>query len=243
MAELYIGTSGWMYSAWRHGWYAGIRQAEWLEFMTRHFNAVEVDGTFYRLQKKETFQRWAERTPDHFRFAIRGHRYTTHRKRLLEPRETIEKQVQPAAGLGHKLVAVLWQLPPKFFKNVDRLEEFVSVLRDMWPGPWHVMETRHESWFSPDVADVLARHRIANCISDAGSFPRWDAVTATCVYVRLHGKPQTYWSGYERDELEGWAEKARVWLSEGRDVHFYFDNDAQGRAPYDAQVLKELLPW
>jgi uncharacterized protein YecE (DUF72 family) len=241
MARAFIGTSGWQYKPWKHYFYEGRSEKEWLEFAASKFTALEADGTFYRLQKKETFEKWAQRTPADFRFAIRGHRYTTHQKKLTDPVATIDKQKEPATGLGDKLGVVLWQLPPFFKKNMARMRAFAEALDQTWPETRHAMEFRHTSWFDQEVADLLAEFNLANTISDAGKWPRWDAVTADLVYVRLHGKPHTYWSGYEDPELDEWAAKVETWLREGRDVHVYFDNDAQIRAPWDALGLLQRV--
>lgn len=240
MAQAYIGTSGWQYRHWKKDFYGDRPQRLWLEYASSQFSSLEIDGTFYRLQQKETFAAWADRVPDDFRFAIRGHRYTTHQKRLIDPIPTIEKQVEPASGLGDKLAVVLWQLPPFFKKDAERLAEFLRALTVTWPGPRHAIEFRHESWFVDEIAEMLADFKAANTISDAGAFPRWDAVTTDLVYVRLHGKPHTYSSGYEETELSQWADKVRKWFQEKRQVHFYFDNDAKGRAPIEALELIRL---
>lgn len=241
MAQAYIGTSGWQYKPWKYHFYEGKPEREWLEYASSKFTTLEADGTFYRLQSRETYENWARRTPPGFRFAIRGHRFTTHRKRLIDAAETLKNQKEPAMGLGEKLAIVLWQLPPFMKKNVERLISFGEALRAEWPEVRHAMEFRHESWFDEEVAAVLADFHLANTISDAGKWKRWDAVTSDLVYVRLHGKPHTYWSGYEGPELDDWARKVEVWLGEGRDVYVYFDNDVQVRAPWDALGLMERV--
>jgi len=241
MAGVYIGTSGWQYRAWKDDFYKGVKAKLWLEHISSRLNAVEVNGTFYRLQKREAFESWVQRTPEDFAFAIRGHRYTSHNKKLLDPVDSIRKQVEPALGFGDKLRAVIWQTPPFFSIHLKRLDEFLKALTEEWPGPRHAFEFRHPSWMVDEVAEVLAKHRVANCISDAGTWKRWDAVTADLVYVRLHGTPHTYWSGYDAEALQQWAAKVCRWQAEGREVHVYFDNDAQGRAPHDAETLMSLV--
>jgi uncharacterized protein YecE (DUF72 family) len=238
---LRIGTSGWMYDAWKNGFYAGISKRLWLSHISRRLNAVEIDATFYRQQKPETFEKWATQVPEDFRFAVRGHRYVSHNKKLLDVSSALHKVKEQSEGLGHKLGPILWQVPPFMRINVKRVRSFGEELRDAWPGARHVLEFRHESWFVPEIADTLSEFGVANCISDSGTWPRWDAVTADLVYVRLHGRPYTYSSQYDDRALASWAELARQWLSEGREVHFYFDNDSQGHAPFDAMRLTEML--
>lgn len=237
--RIFIGTSGWNYAEWRDGFYGGIPQREWLAFYARHFNAVEVNATFYHHQRKSTFEHWREQTPADFVFAIKGHRYLTHIKRLAET-SSLQLSRDAAAGLGGKLAVVLWQTPRSLHKDMARLEGFAQALA-AWPEARHVLEFRHASWFDDAVADCLQRHRIGNCLSDAADWPMWDAVSADLVYLRLHGHACTYVSLYDEDELAGWAGRVRAWLTESRDVHVYFDNTAAGAALHNAQRLKEML--
>ncbi len=241
MPGLFIGTSGWQYRHWKETLYKGVRTKEWLEHYANTFDAVEVNGSFYRLQARETYAKWVQRTPESFSFAIRGHRFTTHNKKLLDPHESIRKQVEPTAALGSRLRAVLWQTPPSLQADLPRLDNFLLALSEEWPGVRHVLEFRHPSWMTPEVAQMLNARKVANCISDSGRWQRWDVITTDLVYVRLHGVPHTYWSGYSRADLNGWAAKIRDWQNPEREVHVYFDNDAAGRAPVDALELVAML--
>ncbi len=236
----FIGTSGWNYRHWKDDFYAGVPQRRWLEVYAERFPAVEVNATFYRLQERHTFERWRNMTPAGFRFAIKGNRYLTHNRKLRDPPESVGLERERATGLGDKLAVVLWQLPRNLHSDMERLSGFADAL-GAWPETRHALEFRHRSWFGAEVADCLARNRLAVCQSDAADWPLWDAVTADLVYVRLHGHERTYASGYDRAALEGWSERIGVWLDEGRDVHVYFDNDAEGAAPRDARQLMELL--
>ncbi len=238
--RLYIGTSGWSYTGWRHSFYANIPRSQWLRFCAQHFTALEINASFYRLQRKETFVRWKEQTPDRFRFAIKGNRYLTHNKKLIDPLASIATEKERAEGLGEKLAVVLWQLPLRFKKNIARLETFVAALH-FWQDARHCIEFRHPSWFDPEVSACLEEYRVAACQSDAADWQLWPAVTTDLVYIRLHGHSRTYASNYNQEELQDWAVKIRRWLNEGRDVHVYFDNDAEGAAPYNAVQLLNLL--
>jgi uncharacterized protein YecE (DUF72 family) len=239
--SLFIGTSGWNYDSWRHSFYAGSPKSQWLAHCAARFSAIEVNATFYRLQNGPTFERWAAQTPPRFRFAIKGSRYLTHQRKLIDPAPSIVMQRDVAVGLGHKLAAVVWQLPRRFHRNTERLEQFARALQDQWPGTRHAIEFRHDSWFADDIEACLREHGIANCQSDAADWPLWDAVTTDLVYVRLHGHTVTYVSGYTDEELRAWARRTRRWVREGRDVHVYFDNDAHGHAPHDATRLIDML--
>ena len=240
MPRLYVGTSGWMYDGWREGWYGKQPKRAWLAFDSTRFTAVEVDASFYRQQKPETFQRWASEVPEQFGFAVRGHRYLTHNKKLLDVEEPLQRVMAQAEGLGPKLKVMLWQLPPFLGKNLERLESFGKALQG-WSSTRHAMEFRHKSWFSDDVAEILSRYCLVNTQSDAGKWELWPAVTTDVVYVRLHGKPDTYASRYEDDVLDSWARRIEGWLDEKRSVHVYFDNDIHGHAPHDAVRLLEKL--
>jgi uncharacterized protein YecE (DUF72 family) len=230
-----------MYDAWKNSFYEGVKKKDWLSFAATRLNTVEVDATFYRQQKPETYANWASQVPDNFKFAVRGHRYLTHRKKLIDVSEPIQRVKDQASGLGPKLGPMLWQVPPFMRKNAERLKTFCQELSRIWPEARHVFEARHESWFDQEIADILGEYRIANCISDAASFPRWDATTTDLVYVRLHGRPHTYWSRYEDEELDRWGSLVEKWASEGREVFVYFDNDANGHAPWDAVRLRDRL--
>lgn len=238
--KAWIGTCGWNYEHWKTGWYAGVRRKDWFRHCASAFTALEACGAFYRQQSRETYAKWAAATPEGFRFAVRGHRFITHQKRLLDPHEPLDRVREQVEGLGEKLAVMLWQVPPGTRLDMERLRTFADALNG-WPTTRHALEFRHRSWFVEEVAVLLSEYRLANTISDAAKWPRWDAVTTDLVYVRLHGRPLTYFSDYEEGSLREWADKVRAWLREGRGVHVYFDNDAGGHAPYNAVRLLELL--
>lgn len=238
---LYFGTSGWSYDSWKNDFYAGVKKKEWLEYVSRRFNAVEINASHYRLTRESTLRSWYERTPDEFVFALKGHRFLTHNKKLLDAEESIVISRDNAKPLGNKLRVVLWQLPQKFSCNLERLETFVKALNARWRSVRHVMELRETSWFNREVASVLREGGVANCISDAERWPRWDAVTTNLVYLRFHGHTRTYASKYETEHLRPWAERIRDWMAEGREVYAFFDNDAEGAAPWDALELARLV--
>ncbi|HEX5060174.1 MAG TPA: DUF72 domain-containing protein [Kofleriaceae bacterium] len=240
MARAYIGTSGWVYAGWREHLYADTPTKKWLAVASRAFDALEINGSFYTQIKPETYQRWYEETPEAFRFALKGHRFVTHYKRLRDCRDSIIRlrdQVQP---LREKLAAVVWQLPSNFECNVERLADFMRALT-AWRDVRHALELRHRSWFVPEVADVLRANHIAVCMSDAPDFPIWREVTSDLVYVRLHGHTRKYASSYSEQSLRAWASATQRWLAQGRDVHVYFDNDAEGHAVRNALRFQELV--
>lgn len=237
---IHVGTSGWNYPGWKSGFYQGVAQKDWLAWCARHFDAVEINASFYRLQRPETYARWVQATPPGFLFTLKANRYLTHNKKLADAARSIAIERERAQALGERLAVVLWQLPGNYPKHLDRLDGFLRGLAG-WPEVRHTLEFRHPSWFDDEVAARLADHRVAVCQSDAADWPLWDRVTTDLVYVRLHGHTRTYASAYSRAALRRWAQRALAWSGEGRDLFFFFDNDAEGAAPYDAMALRELV--
>lgn len=240
MARLLIGTSGWSYKEWKGGFYAGVPQRRWLEHYAATFDTAELNATFYRGAKPAMIRHLLEATPPSFRFAAKGHRISTHMKRLADPLVHIERQRGLLAPLGERLAAVVWQLPARLTIDLERLGGFTRALA-AWPEVRHGIEFRDASWFEPAVAELLSAGRIANVMSDAPAWPLWDLVTTDLVYVRLHGHDRLYRSPYSETELAGWARRCVGWLEEGRSVFVYFDNTDEGAAPADALRLRRLV--
>lgn len=236
-----IGLSGWSYDEWKDSFYAGVKRKDWLAHAAGRFPTLEANGTFYRGQKAETFERWRDQTPDDFRFTVKGHRVVTHRRRLKGAKPSIVRQRDNAKPLGRKLACVLWQLPANFKADSERLRDFLKALR-AWRGPVHVMEFRHPSWFTDETAAALDAAGVANCVSHAGDWPMWDQPAGPLVYIRLHGAPRTYYSNYGPKKLQDWSRHIRRWRRQGRDVLVYFDNDASGAAPRNAARLTDMVP-
>jgi uncharacterized protein YecE (DUF72 family) len=239
-ADLRIGLSGWDYPAWKDDFYAGVPRRRWLAHAAETFDTIEVNATFYREQKPETYARWRDATPANFRFAIKGSRWITHYGRLRDTAAPVARQRDSLAPLADKIVAVLWQMPASLAPDPGRLDAFLAVL-GAWPGPVHALEFRDPAWFTDDTAARLAAAGAANVLSDAARWPMWDAVTADLVYVRLHGHSRTYASAYSDASLAGWADRIAGWRAEGRRVLVYFDNDAEGAAPRDALRLRDRV--
>jgi len=240
MTELFIGTSGWNYDEWKDGFYAGVKRRDRLAHYARQFNAVEVNATFYRLQKAATLEHWRDETPDGFRFTIKGNRYLTHNKKLKDPLESVEIERDTARPLATKLSVVLWQLPGKLDKNISRLRDFCEALR-AWDAVSHVIEFRHTSWFDEETAECLDACGIASCQSDTADWPMWNAATGDLACVRLHGHTRTYASRYSTAGLERWASAIAQWRRDGKPAHVYFDNTAEGAAPGDAMKLRSMI--
>jgi uncharacterized protein YecE (DUF72 family) len=240
MQSVHIGTSGWSYPEWRQHFYSGVARKNWLKFYAGRFSAVEINGTFYRLQAPDTFKQWFDETPAAFRFALKANRYLTHNKKLLDPEASILIEKNHAKALGGKLAVVLWQLPGLLKKDQARLKGFIDALQQ-WQEVRHSIEFRNESWFDDETADCLAQANIAICLSDAEAWPMWDRITSNLVYIRLHGHTRTYVSSYSNAELAYWAERIALWVKQGKEVHVYFDNTAECAAPFNADTLRMLV--
>ena len=237
---LFLGTSGWNYKAWKNDFYAGVKQKNWLQHYAGQFNALEINATFYRLQKESTLQGWLEQTPQDFVFAVKGSRYVTHVKKLKDPQESVLLQKENLTVLQPRLGAVLWQMPAALPKDLERLQEFSEALQN-WPGTSHVLEFRHSTWFENEVHDLLLKHGLVPCISDAADWPRWDAVGEKMAYIRLHGDQHTYHSWYSEQQLHSWAGWIKEHIEQGRVVHVYFDNTDGLAAPNNAKRLQQIL--
>jgi uncharacterized protein YecE (DUF72 family) len=239
--SIYVGPSGWSYPAWRKTpLLQGVPTRARLAHLSRVFNAVEVNGSHYKQIARETYAEWAAATPPEFRFAVKGHRFVTHWKRLSDCGDPIRRLREQTSGLGDRLAAVVWQLPAHFRCDLPRLDDFLGALAG-WTETRHALELRHASWFTGEVRARLRAARVASCLSDAPDFPLWDAVTTDLVYVRLHGHTRKYASSYAKKSLRAWADRARAWAREGRDVHVYLDNDAEGAALANALALAQML--
>ena len=235
-----VGTSGWNYEGWKAHFYRGVPRRRWLAHAAETFGALEINGSFYVQIARETYRRWRDETPDDTRFAVKGHRFVTHYKRLRDVDRSVALLRDPARGLGDKLDVVPGPLPANLHAGARRVRVSLRALR-RWRGVRHAIELRHRSWFTDEVADLLRHAKVASCLSDAPDFPLWREVTADFVYVRLHGHTRKYRSRYAASHLRRWADDARAWSREGRDVYVFFDNDAEGAAVRDTVALRALL--
>ncbi|MGE0546110.1 MAG: DUF72 domain-containing protein [Kofleriaceae bacterium] len=236
--RIYAGTSGWIYGSWRAHLYADTPVRRWLHVASHTFSSLEINGSFYSQIAPATYQRWRDETPRDFRFALKGHRFVTHYKRLRDCEASIIRLRDQASHLGSKLAAVLWQLPSTFEVDLERLEGFLDALRT-WRVR-HAIELRHRSWFTAEVAMKLRDAGVAACWSDAPDFPMWREVTADFAYVRLHGHTRKYASSYSTRSLQQWAKQSVRWRARGLDVFVYFDNDAEGHAVRNARAFEQL---
>lgn len=211
---------------------------KWLGFYAERFHTVEINNSFYQLPSIETFESWRDSTPDGFFFAVKASRYMTHMKKLKDPEEPVKRFFGNVRGLGKKTGPVLFQLPPHWKCNPDRLETFLEAL----PGNHrYTFEFRDESWWTDEVYELLSRHKTAFCIFDLAGQQSPKEVTAPFVYVRLHGPEGAYQGRYGPKRLGGWMGAFATWARQGREVYCYFDNDQAGYAAQDALRMVEML--
>jgi uncharacterized protein YecE (DUF72 family) len=236
-SRIRIGTSGWDYAHWRGVFYPeSLPQERWLAHYAAVFDTVEINNTFYHQPAPDTVNRWKREAPKGFVYAIKANRYITHMKKLKDPKDPLGRFLGGARRLGNRLGPVLYQLPPRWSKNVRRLREFVRLLpRDLT----HAIEFRERSWLAADTYAVLEEHGVCLCVHDM--LPRHPRrMSGPAVYLRLHGAGQTYGGRYPLRRLRSWAD----WIAEAaetRPAFVYFNNDAEGHAVRDALRLRELL--
>ena len=238
-----IGCSGWNYDHWRNGvFYAPRLPAnEWLRVYAKRFETVEVNATFYRLPRRDTVARWVVQSPADFTFAVKVSRYLTHIVRLRDTAKHLAlllDRIEPLVR-SPKLGALLWQLPPTFARDDERL---AASLADFPPHLRHAIEFRHESWFADEVLELLRRHGVALVIADGPKVRRFQRheLTADFAFVRLHHGARGRRGNYSETELEEWADRIDGWAANG-DVYAYFNNDWEGFAPANAAALRALV--
>ncbi|MEU6810745.1 DUF72 domain-containing protein [Streptomyces sp. NPDC046831] len=230
---LFVGTSGWQYKDWRGVLYPqGCPVRLWLEEYAAAFATVEVNNAFYRLPSRETFESWRERVPPDFVVAVKASRYLTHIKRLKEPEEPVRRLMTHAGGLGGRLGPVLLQLPPTLRADPELLDACLACFP---AGTRVAVEPRHESWWTPQVRDILERRGAALCWADVLArpvTPLWR--TTDWGYVRFHVGRARVWPHYGRRSLETWVDRVAVTWPDDHDVYAYFNNDPLGAAVRDA---------
>lgn len=232
---IFIGTSGWSYKHWKGNFYpAEIKDQQEFDFYQTHFHSVEINSSFYHLPKTETFAGWRKKSQKNFIFSVKASRYITHMKKLKNEEGALENFLEQASQLKSKLGPILFQLPPGWKFNQERLEEF---LRQLPKKNRYAFELRNHSWFNETTYDLLSRYNCALCIYDLEHFLSPIKITAHFVYIRFHGPASKYAGKYSKQFLKSWAKKLLKWKDEGLDVYVYFDNDQNGYAAFNAQSL------
>ncbi|KKC24959.1 DUF72 domain-containing protein [Sphingomonas sp. SRS2] len=256
--QAYVGVGGWTYEPWRDNFYPkGLAQARELQYASEHLTAIEINGTYYGTQKRESWTKWAETVPEGFVFAVKASRFCTNRKVLAEGAESIGKFLnQGIAELGPKLGPVLWQfMPTKKFDPVD-FAGFLKLLPQEQEGVAlrHALEVRHDSFVCPEFVDLARDHGCAIVFADHESYPGIADLTASFVYARLQQSRSNEPTGYDADELSRWAAATRAWTggkappglpyvteppspAAARDAFVFFISGAKERNPAAAQAL------
>ena len=237
--ETLIGTSGWMYKHWKGPFYPEkISNEDMLNFYTDHFSTVEVNNTFYKLPNIKTVQNWMNKTPKQFIFAIKANRFITHRKYLKDGQVTVKNLLSPIKILNYKLGPILFQLPPNWNVNLERITEFIEILpKDFL----YVFEMRNSSWYIQNIYDLFKEYNIALCIHDFYGKITPQKITADFTYIRFHGPEGHYYGNYTSEQLNQWAQKINKWIQQNITVFAYFNNDAYAWAVQNALELKNIL--
>jgi uncharacterized protein YecE (DUF72 family) len=235
-----IGTSGWTYDGWRGALYPkNVRQKDWLRYYASRFVTTEINGSFYRTPSLGAVRSWRDQTPTGLVFAWKASKFITHWKRL-SPNcaNSIALMETRLRVLAPKLGVVLFQLPPHFSEDVDRLQAFFDMLPDQFH---YAFEFRHKTWYADRVLNCLKENNIALCISDHADAPAPWQITARHVYIRGHGPSGRYHGSYPARTLVRWTRAISHWRKEKREVFVYFDNDQKAAAPKDTLRLAQLI--
>jgi uncharacterized protein YecE (DUF72 family) len=257
-----VGIGGWVFAPWRGEFYPkGLPQARELEHASRHLTSIEINGTFYRTQKPESFRKWADETPDDFVFSVKGPQFATNRRVLAEAGDSIERFFKSGVlELKSKLGPILWQMAPTKKFDPEDFAGFLALLPKTLDGRAirHVVEIRQPSFLVPEFIELLHKYSVAVVLVESGKHPLIPDVTSDFIYARLQGTSEKEKTGYSAKALDAWAERARAWEAGGapddlktvgekppakakRDVFVYMISGAKVRAPAAAMALIERL--
>ena len=235
---IYIGTSGWSYKHWKGTFYPdSLKANKQFEYYMQYFDTVEINNSFYRLPSKEIFTNWRKAVPKDFIYVVKASRFITHMKKLKDPTESLSEFLENVSALKDTLGPILFQLPPGWQIDAERLYNFLKAL------PTHfryVFEFRNQTWYTEEVYNLLREFNCAFCIYELDRHLTPFVITADLVYIRLHGPGNKYQGSYDDQALLEWANKIKSW-SVDKDVFVYFDNDEKGYAAFNAIRLKELI--
>jgi uncharacterized protein YecE (DUF72 family) len=236
---LLIGTSGWNYRHWKGKFYPeGLPAKDEFTYYSERFATVELNNSFYRLPSPETFALWKKSAPEGFIFSVKAPRFITHMKKLKTDHDGLKEFLSNASNLKTKAGPFLFQLPPRWKINLERLEEFLHQLPQKYR---YTFEFRDMSWYTENTYEILRQYNCAFCIYHLEHHLTPLEITADFIYVRLHGPGNKYQGSYNSTDLHTWASHCRNWLKKGLDVYVYFDNDQDGYAAANAKELQELL--
>lgn len=238
LMEYRIGCSGYHYDAWKNKFYPeGLEKEKWFDYYTEHFDTVEINNSFYKLPEKKNFETWYKNSPDKFLFTLKGSRYVTHMKKLKNIEDPVQEFQKRASLLKEKLGCILWQLPGNQHMDLKKLEKFGEVLSNEFT---HVIEFRHETWFHPEVYDLMNDKKLTFCILSApNGLPAKVVSTSDTGYMRFHGKTDWYRYDYSEKELHDWY--MRLSHLNVKKLFIYFNNDYMAHAPGNALTMKKMI--
>ncbi|HTG45106.1 MAG TPA: DUF72 domain-containing protein [Verrucomicrobiae bacterium] len=236
--RVFIGTSGYSYKSWDKTFYGETPKRRQLEFYATEFPTVEINATFYRLPSEGMVRGWANRVSEDFVYAVKGSRFITHMKKLVNLDGALDKFFDRILPMKERTGIILWQLPGMLRKDAVRLDEFLAKVPKNYR---HAFEFRHPSWYDSEIFEILQRHKAAHVALSSGGMPMNLSVTTDIVYVRFHGLAGGAAHDYTRAELRPWAKFIREQAVLGRRLYVYFNNDINVRAPENAKMLMEMV--
>ena len=238
-SNIRIGCSGWAYKHWRGVFYPeGLPQTRWFARYAEEFDTVEINNSFYRLPKAETFEKWRKQASDDFRYAVKANRFLTQAKKLRDCAEPLERMMSAVSHLGDRLGPILYQLPPGLGLDLRRLEDFLQILP---AGVTSVFEFRSPSWYVSATFELLERFGASFCAHDMQGSRTQRIAVGPAAYVRFHGAAGKYWGRYSDETLLSWTDWLVSQANEGRQCWCYFNNDIHGHAIEDARTLKSMV--
>jgi uncharacterized protein YecE (DUF72 family) len=236
---IYIGTSGWSYDHWKGPFYPDdLSNDHMLAYYSRHFSSVEINSSFYHLPQKHTLKHWRNTVPKDFLFTAKVSRYVTHMKKLKDPEESVSAFLERISTLEDKLGPILFQLPPRWHFNAERLS---ALLRTLSRDFRYTFEFRDKSWINEETYELLSRYNAAFCVYDLDGYLSPKKITTDFVYIRLHGPDGPYQGSYATRTLSSWASAFSTWSKQGLNIYCYFDNDEAGFAAKNANRLQAML--
>lgn len=236
---IWVGTSGWHYEHWRGAFYPpDLPTKSFLSHYQQYFQAVEINNSFYRLPTVQTLVAWRESAPPGFLFAVKASRVITHLKKLKEVDQAVATFLDRVSLLGPALGPILFQLPPRWRFQPDRLTAFLATLPQTYR---YALELRDPSWLVPEAYDLLRQYGAAFCIYELAGFQSPLAITTDFVYIRLHGPAGAYQGSYSPAALQDWTRRLQAWEAQGLDAYCFFDNDEAGYAAHNALTLLRFL--
>jgi len=239
MTKFFVGTSGFSYPHWKGTFYPkDLPSSKFLNFYTAQFDTIEINSSFYHLPKKTTFDGWYKKTPKNFSFSLKASRFITHLKKLKDCSDPLKRFLDVSKALKEKLSVILFQMPPSFKADEQRLSHFLSIIPQKIKTTF---EFRHPSWFTEKIYQILKKFNSALTIADTPDYPYVEKLTTNFTYLRLHGHESLYSSNYSDKELQSYAYLLKKYSPKRQEAYVYFDNDAFGHAPKNARTLIKLL--